>query len=186
MTDNNALAQKLEANRPDDFDGDNAHLIACIDALLDLDDAKALVPNGLGKGSHAYRLLSAARHRIPINTPAPAPVSGDVVERVAKAIYEEDDPWHLVWPWPNLPENQASPEKYREIARAALAAMPPKLEAPAADEDLTSSSWVYEIQYGPEGESNYAHVFASDGRLIAVMKVSDAAKIAAIRAGGKT
>lgn len=76
---NTALAQELEANRPDDFDGDNAHLIACIDALLDLDDAKALVPNGLGKGSHAYRLLSAARHRIPINNPSPAPVGGDVV-----------------------------------------------------------------------------------------------------------
>ncbi len=51
--------------RDDDFRGDNAKLISCIDALLDLDDAKALVPNGLGgSGSHAYRLLVAARQRL--------------------------------------------------------------------------------------------------------------------------
>lgn len=50
--------------RIDDFDGDDAHLISCIDALLDLDDAKALVPHGLGKGSHAYRLLTAASARL--------------------------------------------------------------------------------------------------------------------------
>ncbi len=51
--------------REDDFDGDNARLISSIDALLDLDDAKALVPHGLGgRGAHAYRLLVAARHRL--------------------------------------------------------------------------------------------------------------------------
>lgn len=51
-------------SRTDDFQGDNAHLVECINALLDMDDAKALVPHGLGKGSHAYRLLNAAAHRI--------------------------------------------------------------------------------------------------------------------------
>jgi len=50
--------------REDDFKGDTPHLIECIDALLDLDDAKALVPHGLGKGSHAYRLLCAARNHL--------------------------------------------------------------------------------------------------------------------------
>lgn len=51
--------------REDDFEGDNARLISSIDALLDLDDAKALVPHGLGgRGAHAYRLLVAARARL--------------------------------------------------------------------------------------------------------------------------
>jgi hypothetical protein len=54
-----------EPHRADDFKGDDANLIRCIDALLDFDDDKALVPHGLGgKGSHAYRLLCAARHRL--------------------------------------------------------------------------------------------------------------------------
>lgn len=51
--------------RADDFNGDNAHLVRSIDALLDLADAKALVPHGMDKGSHAYRLLVASRHRLP-------------------------------------------------------------------------------------------------------------------------
>jgi len=56
------------------------------------------------------------------------PDAGDEdVERVARAIYEEDDPWHKAWEWPNLnPEaqgGQGAVEKYRDIARAALAAM---------------------------------------------------------------
>lgn len=52
-------------HRADDFKGDNEHLVCCIDALLDFDDGKALVPHGLGgKGAHAYRLLCAARHRL--------------------------------------------------------------------------------------------------------------------------
>lgn len=51
----------------------------------------------------------------------------DVVEKVARAIYEADDPWHKAWPWPNLnPEAQggeSAVERYREIARAAIKAM---------------------------------------------------------------
>ncbi len=54
-------------SRIDDFNGDNAHLVSCINALLDLDDAKALVPHGLGKGSHAYRLLTAAAARLALS-----------------------------------------------------------------------------------------------------------------------
>ena len=47
----------------------------------------------------------------------------EMIERVAKAIYEEDDPWHKAWPWPNLNESQGSPEPYRRIAAAAIRAM---------------------------------------------------------------
>lgn len=46
----------------DDFNGDNERLIACIEALLDLDEAKALVPHGIG--GHARGLLSAAGVRL--------------------------------------------------------------------------------------------------------------------------
>lgn len=46
----------------DDFKGDNERLIACIEALLDLDAAKALVPHGIG--GHARGLLSAAGARL--------------------------------------------------------------------------------------------------------------------------
>ncbi|QJR01773.1 hypothetical protein HH800_05915 [Sphingobium yanoikuyae] len=47
----------------------------------------------------------------------------EMIERVAKAIYEEDDPWHKAWPWPDLNESQGSPEPYRRIAAAAIKAM---------------------------------------------------------------
>lgn len=47
----------------------------------------------------------------------------DIVERVAKAIYEADDPWHRAWPWPDLSEQQAGAEAYRRCARAAIKAM---------------------------------------------------------------
>ena len=46
----------------DDFNGDNERLIACIEALLDLDASKALVPHGIG--GHARGLLSAAGVRL--------------------------------------------------------------------------------------------------------------------------
>lgn len=52
-----------------------------------------------------------------------------MVERVAKAIYEEDDPWHKAWPWPNLSEKQAGAEAYRRCARAAIEAMREPTEA---------------------------------------------------------
>lgn len=65
-------------SRTDDFQGDNAHLVECINALLDLDDDKALVPHGLGKGSHAYRMLTAAYHRLTSAT--------SKVERLERAL----------------------------------------------------------------------------------------------------
>ena len=61
----------------------------------------------------------------------PADASGEV-ERVAKAIYEEDDPWCRAWPWPDLNTEaqggQGTADRYRDIARAALAAMQPRGE----------------------------------------------------------
>jgi len=42
-----------------------------------------------------------------------------LVEAVAKAIYEADDPWHAAWPWPNPKDDIAS--KIRDIAKAAIA-----------------------------------------------------------------
>ena len=42
-------------------------------------------------------------------------------EKVARAIYEADDPWHTVWPWPDLKDGGA--DKIREIADAALSAL---------------------------------------------------------------
>jgi len=53
----------------------------------------------------------------------------EMIERVAKAIYEEDDPWHKAWPWPNLNESQGSPEPYRRIAAAVIKAMREPSEA---------------------------------------------------------
>ena len=47
----------------------------------------------------------------------------EMIERVAKAIYEEDDPWHKAWPWPDLNEKQGSADAYRRIAAAAIKAM---------------------------------------------------------------
>lgn len=46
----------------DDFDGDNAHLVHCIEALISLSDKGALVPHGIG--GHARTLLSAAAVRL--------------------------------------------------------------------------------------------------------------------------
>jgi hypothetical protein len=59
----------------DGFNGDNAKLCDCIDALLDLDAKGVLVPHGVG--GHARTMLSAAatRLRAALSQPAAAPVS---------------------------------------------------------------------------------------------------------------
>jgi hypothetical protein len=53
----------------------------------------------------------------------------EMIERVAKAIYEADDPWHSAFPWPNLSEKQAGVDAYRRCARAAIGAMRPSSNA---------------------------------------------------------
>ena len=50
-----------------------------------------------------------------------------LVEAVARTIYEEDDPWHKAWPWPDLQSDQAGVDQYRRIARAALTVALPML-----------------------------------------------------------
>lgn len=46
-----------------------------------------------------------------------------MVERVARAIYEADDPWNVAWPWPNLKDGHTAADGYRRVARAAIEAM---------------------------------------------------------------
>lgn len=64
---------------PDEFKGDNAKLVSCINALLSMDAAGALVPNGIG--GHARRLLAAAAHRIA--TPEAPAIDLEQFRRVA-------------------------------------------------------------------------------------------------------
>jgi len=45
----------------------------------------------------------------------------DLVEAMARAIYEADDPWHVAWPWPDLQSDQAGVDHYRRCAEAAAA-----------------------------------------------------------------
>lgn len=47
----------------------------------------------------------------------------EMVERVAKAIYEADGVWSLAFPWPTMGSDGQSPDNYRRIARAAVEAM---------------------------------------------------------------
>lgn len=46
----------------DEFRGGDSHLISCIEALISMSDAGALVPHGIG--GHARSLLSAAAVRL--------------------------------------------------------------------------------------------------------------------------
>jgi hypothetical protein len=52
----------MSAPLVDEFNGDTAHLIRCIEALIALDAAGVLVPHGIG--GHAHKLLSAAAVRL--------------------------------------------------------------------------------------------------------------------------
>ena len=45
----------------------------------------------------------------------------------------------------------------------------------------TRPDWIYDIQWGPEGQQDYAHVFERGWRLVAVMKTHDAARVATHR-----
>jgi len=50
-------------------------------------------------------------------------MSEEEIERVAKAIYEADDPWSEAFPWPSMGSKEQSADNYRRIARAAIEAM---------------------------------------------------------------
>lgn len=73
---------------PDEFRGDNAHLVRCIGALLSLDAKNALWPHGIG--GHAKGLLSAAMHRL-VSHPLPTPA--EPLGRDAEGVegLDEDD-----------------------------------------------------------------------------------------------
>lgn len=42
-----------------------------------------------------------------------------LIEELARAIYEADDPWHKAWPWPNCSQ-AGHADAMRHIARAIL------------------------------------------------------------------
>ena len=70
---------------PDTFNGDDAQLVQCIEALLSLDAKNALVPHGLG--GHARGLLSAAMHRLASQSRAAGVQGADLTqEAVAEAM----------------------------------------------------------------------------------------------------
>lgn len=46
-----------------------------------------------------------------------------MIERVAKAIYEADDPWSSAFEWPVMGSERQSADEYRRIAKAAIEAM---------------------------------------------------------------
>jgi len=109
----------VTTRRVDDFKGDDAKLVACIDALLDLDDAKALVPHGLGKGSHAYRLLTAVRHRLSTKASADSdalhPVLVEIMAEVEKATRK-----FPTWPTRIIDAGNVVSEEAGELAKACL------------------------------------------------------------------
>lgn len=61
MTENTKAVECRELPA-DEFNGDNAHLIDCIVALIYMSDAGAMVPHGIG--GHARTLLAAAARRL--------------------------------------------------------------------------------------------------------------------------
>lgn len=65
------------------------------------------------------------------------------IEKVARAIYEADDPWHKAWPWPDLQSDQAGVDQYRRIAEAAIAAMQPAPQEPVADAWRKFELWLF-------------------------------------------
>lgn len=65
----------------------------------------------------------------------------EMVERVARAVYEADDPWSDAFPWPDLNESQNSPETYRRIARAAIEAMRRPTDEVAVALDRVPGGW---------------------------------------------
>ena len=70
---------------PDTFNGDDAHLVRCIEALLSLDATGTLAPHGIG--GHAHGLLSAAMHRLASQSRAAGVQGADLTqEAVAEAM----------------------------------------------------------------------------------------------------
>lgn len=70
------MSADIKPKFKDEFNGDDAHLLRCVDALLHLDEKKCLFPHGLG--GHGRSLLSAAAARLEATT-APASISTQAV-----------------------------------------------------------------------------------------------------------
>lgn len=112
----------------DDFNGDNAQLVSCIESLISLDADGALVPHGLG--GHARGLLAAAASRLALSTNAgeAAPVANAAGEAFNNMFHKcraevSMDWWQRIWgmavrwAWEN-PQSDAQP-----TLRSALNAM---------------------------------------------------------------
>jgi hypothetical protein len=70
------------AAAPDGFNGDNAHLIECAKALIELDAKGALIPHGIG--GHARQLLQAFIARLPIQALASKAVEWPAIKSAPK------------------------------------------------------------------------------------------------------
>lgn len=85
-------AKGVKGSEPvgDGFKGDNQQLIACINALLDLDAAGALIPHGIG--GHARSLLAACAARLNSQPAIPPGFSREGLESVAEGLdwYEKE------------------------------------------------------------------------------------------------
>lgn len=53
-------------------------------------------------------------------------------ERVARAMYEADDPFHIAFPWPDLTE-LGKADGYRLVADAAIAAVLDAMQEPSEE-----------------------------------------------------
>lgn len=98
-----------------------------VEADLNMQDKATtiVIEDGRG-GTTALNWPEATRVYSAMLSAAPAPDDA-VIETVAKVLYEEDDPWHKAWPWPDLnPEAQggaATADVYRRLARAVIDAL---------------------------------------------------------------
>lgn len=72
----------------DEFNGDNAHLIGSIEALIAMNDKGILVPHGIG--GHARTMLAAAAIRL-AHTPAPEDHMQGIWDEIGTALALLDD-----------------------------------------------------------------------------------------------
>jgi hypothetical protein len=99
-------------NTTDDFNGDNAKLCECIDALLDLDAKGILVPHGVG--GHARKMLAAAASRLRATLQA-APHGYKLVpiEPTLEMLSEAQKRWNYSQSW------ETATDCYRAMVAAA-------------------------------------------------------------------
>ena len=120
-----------ECRHCSEYDGDFEADLAEAAALHRLATRPAPVGEPVGTtgefpGSNGgFSMAVFEARNVPVGTPLytrPALDVDGLVEKVARAIYEADDVWHVAFPWPN-PDALGAAENYRRIATAALAAI---------------------------------------------------------------